>query len=318
VDDILIVGNNDAEIQRVQQHFRNSFKRVTTQEEVKKFLGIQIEKINDSTGNYLLLHQSDYALQTSKGFTSGKPKRTPLPLDLTAAKEDKSPKVKPIHDLVGQLRFLADRCRGDLAFVASFLARFAASATQVQIDALNRSLQYLNLKHDLGLKVGSADFQLILRVFTDASFAKEFDSKAQLCYAFFLSDDSGTVLFKSWRDKAVSISTTQAEIHALVDALKAILWYRELLRELGFEQTAPTMVYQDNVNVVNLADYSSRDNQTKYLINKINFIREAIDLNVITIQHVGTADNIADIGTKSLDPHQHEYLNFKLMNGINS
>ncbi len=88
--------------------------------------------------------------------------------------------------------------------------------------------------------------------------------------------------------------------------------------ELGFEQTAPTVVYQDNVNVVNLADYSARDNQTKYLINKINFVREAIDLNVITIQHVGTADNIADIGTKSLDPHQHEYLTYKLMNGINS
>ncbi len=89
--------------------------------------------------------------------------------------------------------------------------------------------------------------------------------------------------------------------------LKTIIWYRELLKQLGFEQKNPTVVFQDNLNVVNLADFSSRDNQTKYLTNKINFIRQAVDDEVIVMRHVDTAENIADIGTNSLDHHQHDY-----------
>jgi hypothetical protein len=315
VDDILIVGNSLEKIEALQKHFEDNFKKVTHQKEVKKFLGINIETINENGKKHLFLHQEDYIKEKTATHKSSKSKKTPLPLSLDEAKNSKGPVVKPIHDLVGQARFMADRCRLDIAFAASFLARFSIGATKEVIDCLNRSFQYLHETKEAGIKVGSKKGCVKLSVYTDAGFAKEFDSRAQLCFCFLLCVTAGCVLFKSWRDKAVSISTTQAEIHALVEAVKSIIWYRELLKEIGFAQTEPTLVHQDNINVVNLADLSAKDNHTKYLINKINFIREAIDESYITIVHVDTENNLADIGTKSLDATQHAYLMNILMNG---
>jgi hypothetical protein len=317
VDDILIVGNSLGKIKTLQQHFENNFKKVTSQQEVKKFLGINIEKIEENGKKHLFIHQKDYIEEKTAAHRSTKTKKTPLPLSLDEAKNSKGPVIKPIHDLVGQARFMADRCRLDIAFAASFLARFSIGATEEVIDCLNRSFQYLNETKEAGIKLGSKKGCVNLSVYTDAGFAKEFDSKAQLCFCFLLCITAGCVLFKSWKDKAVSISTTQAEIHALVEAVKSIIWYRELLKEIGFPQNEPTLVHQDNINVVNLADLSAKDNHTKYLINKINFIREAIDESYITLVHVETENNLADLGTKSLDATQHAYLTNILMNGRN-
>jgi hypothetical protein len=88
------------------------------------------------------------------------------------------------------------------------------------------------------------------------------------------------------------------------------------LDELGFHQAEPTVIYQDNANVINLSDLSAKDNMTKYLINKINFVREAIDDQIIVLRYVGSLDNVADIGTKSLEPAHHQKLTNILMNGF--
>ncbi len=318
VDDILMTGNNNRLLDKLQQHLSKSFKKVTNQGEVRKFLGVQIkrETINDS--NYFILHHHDYIIEKTKDVCAVRNKNTPLPINLKQLKDDDEPKVEPIHDLVGQIRFLADRCRPDVAFAASFLARFSINATQHQINACNRVLQYLNITKDEGIKVGSKSKEITLTAFADASFATEDDSKSQLCYALYLAEDSGTCLFKSWKDKAVSTSSTHAEIHALFDTIKTIIWYRELLRELQYPQVEPTIIYQDNMNVINLSDYSARDNMTKFLINKINFIREAITDKIIVLKYIKTEEMIADIGTKSLDYSTHRRLKESLFNGFNS
>ncbi len=317
VDDILMTGNSDHSLQELQQHLTNSFKKVTNQGEVRKFLGVQIkkEKINES--NYSILHHHDYITEKTKDVGAVRNKNTPLPINLKQLKDDEEPKIEPIHDLVGKIRFLADRCRPDIAFAASFLARFSINATQHQINACNRVLQYLDITKDEGIIVGSKSRKIILTAFADASFATEDDSKSQLCYALYLAEDSGTCLFKSWKDKSVSTSSTHAEIHALFDTIKTIIWYRELLNELQYPQMNPTIIYQDNMNVINLSDYSARDNMTKFLINKINFIREAISDKIVVLKYVKTENMIADIGTKSLDYSTHRRLREPLLKGFN-
>lgn len=71
------------------------------------------------------------------------------------------------------------------------------------------------------------------------------------------------------------------------------------------------------MNVINLSDYSAKDNMTKFLINKINFIREAINDKIVTLKYVKTENMIADIGTKSLDYSTHIRLREPLLKGFN-
>ncbi len=315
VDDILMTSNSSDQLDRIQKHLADSFKKVTSQGEVRKFLGVQIKKEVINEIKYLTLHHNDYIIEKMKNINPTRNKETPLPMNIQQLKNDENEKIDPIHDLVGQIRFLADRCRPDVAFAASFLARFSISATQQQINACHRVFQYLNLTKEDGIRVGSRTKEIILTAYADASFATEEDSKSQLCYALYLAKDSGACLFKSWKDKTVSTSSTHAEIHALFETIKTIVWYRELLKEIGYEQKAPTLIYQDNINVVNLSDYSAKDNMTKFLINKINFIREAINEKMIILKHINSENMIADIGTKSLDVSNHNRLKEPLLKG---
>lgn len=317
VDDILMTGNNNDTIEKLQKHLANSFKKVTNQGEVRKFLGVQIKREEIKGNKYLLLHHNDYIADKVKNINNIRTKNTPLPINLKQLKDDNEEKVDQFmtYELVGQIRFLADRCRPDIAFAASFLARFSTSVTQTQINACHRVLHYLNTTINEGMRIGSKSKEIVLTAYADASFATEDDSKSQLSYALYLSKDSGTYLFKSWKDKAVSTSSTHSEIHALFETIKKIIWYRELLSEIEFNQSEPTIIYQDNINVVNLSNLSAKGNMTKFLINKINFIREAVNSKIILLKHINTEYMIADIGTKSLKTTLHNRLKEPLLRG---
>ncbi len=54
---------------------------------------------------------------------------------------------------------------------------------------------------------------------------------------------------------------------------------------------------------------------TKFLINKINFVREAINEKFVKLKHINTEQMIADIGTKSLDGTTHYILKEPLLHG---
>jgi hypothetical protein len=207
-----------------------------------------------------------------------------------------------ILDTIGKIRFLADRTRPDIAFVSSFLARFGTSPTEDQVKASHRVIGYLQQKtKELCLNIGSPSKQILLFAMSDASFIRGGDSKSQLPYSLFLATDSGTFYTKSQKDKSVSLSSFHSEINALVEAIKMVLYYRDLLNELGYPQSEPTLIYSDNMSVIQVSETLSKDNRSIYLINKINFVREQIFDKRVQLQYINTNDNVTDIGTKSLD-----------------
>jgi hypothetical protein len=89
-----------------------------------------------------------------------------------------------------------------------------------------------------------------------------------------------------------------------------------MLEELQFHQNEPTIIYVDNQSVIMVSTNITKDNRSMYLTNKINFLQEQINNNVISLQYIETENNIADIGTKSLSVVPHNLLSAKLLNGI--
>jgi hypothetical protein len=176
---------------------------------------------------------------------------------------------------------------------------------------------YLQQTKELCLNIGSPSKQILLFAMSDASFIRGGDSKSQLSFSLFLATDSGTFYTKSQKDKSVSsLSSFHSEINALVEAIKMLLYYRDLLNELGYPQSEPTLIYSDNMSVIQVSETLSKDNRSIYLINKINFVREQIFDKRVQLQYINTNDNVTDIGTKSLDKIQHRFLTLKLLNGI--
>ena len=100
----------------------------------------------------------------------------------------------------------------------------------------------------------------------------------------------------------MTLSSTEAEHSTAVEAAKEIMWFRQLLAELG-SLLKPTPVFTDSASMITLAeDYSGNNKRVKHYITRINFLIEQVKAGILQFEHVPTEVNMADILTKPLGP----------------
>ena len=83
------------------------------------------------------------------------------------------------------------------------------------------------------------------------------------------------------------------------------MWSRGLLKELGFSQGESTIVYCDNKGAIRLALNPGTHQRSKHIDIKHHFIRELIDRNVVVLEYVQSANQLADVFTKGLPKPRH-------------
>jgi hypothetical protein len=128
-----------------------------------------------------------------------------------------------------------------------------------------------------------------------------------------LGKTSGMFLSRSIKDNHVSLSSAESELYAVKEAIQDIMWSRNLLEFLGYPSNIPTPIYEDNQAVLFLTDTIKVHPRTKHLNKILNFVREFIQLQVISLIKIHTSLNIADIMTKNLDTKQFIFLRNQLL-----
>jgi hypothetical protein len=104
----------------------------------------------------------------------------------------------------------------------------------------------------------------------------------------------------------------EAEYMALANAVKKTKWLRSLLNELGLPQTTPTCINVDNQGTIDFAINSGFHAHSKHIDIQHHFTRESITSNEVSVQHIASEDNLADIFTKPLARQAHWNLVEKL------
>ena len=79
-----------------------------------------------------------------------------------------------------------------------------------------------------------------------------------------------------------------------------ILWTRDLLTFFGYQMTAPTRMYQDNLSAIWLSTHDGKFSRNKHTLVKRSFYREHIEDGKIEPLHMDTDNMPADMGTKPL------------------
>ncbi|KAL9379742.1 hypothetical protein Peur_028224 [Populus x canadensis] len=111
----------------------------------------------------------------------------------------------------------------------------------------------------------------------------------------------------------VSKSSTEAEYRAMSAACSEIVWLRGLISELGFPPTDPTPLYGDNTSAIQITANLVYHECTKHIEVDCHYIREAFTRGVITLPHLTTDLQIADVFTKALTCQRHKFISSKLM-----
>ena len=108
----------------------------------------------------------------------------------------------------------------------------------------------------------------------------------------------------SWtgkKQKLVTLLSKEAEFIALCDVTREILWLQQLLETFKVPDIKKnTLIYEDNLLAINLANNEQTKGRTKHLSIKLRFVHQNLQLGKIYFAHIASINNVADLLTKSL------------------
>ncbi|KAL6339396.1 hypothetical protein AAG906_032926 [Vitis piasezkii] len=105
----------------------------------------------------------------------------------------------------------------------------------------------------------------------------------------------------------------EAEYRAMSTACSEIVWLRGLLEELGFPQTTSTPLHADNTSAIQIATNPVFHERTKHIEVDCHSIRDTLESRVISLPHISSDLQVADVFTKALTRQRHQFLVGKLL-----
>ncbi|KAI0519586.1 hypothetical protein KFK09_007037 [Dendrobium nobile] len=306
VDDILLTGSNHSSIAKLLADLHNRFN-MKNLGPVSYFLGLQVTQ----QPNGIHLNQSKYAadLLNRAGMPEARPVNTPLPLKLSVSPENSVPYSHPelYRTLVGSLHYLT-LSRPDIMFAVNVLCQHMHHPQLFHFQLLKRLLRYIKGTIHYGLPIFRST--LHLTAFSDSDWASDStDRKSITGYCAFLGDTLISWIVK--KQTAVARSSTEAEYRAIATAACDIIWLQRLLTEFGIH-TSPTKLFCDNVSALALAVNPVFHARTKHIEIDCHFIRDCIKRQQITVHHIASQDQPADLFTKSHSALRFSHLRTKL------
>src|SRR3978361_384577 len=307
VDDMTFASKSasaiDQTIKELSQHFKLRDLGPTTQ-----LLGIKIDR--DWKKHSITISQQQYCLDILErfGMADCKPISTPMQPNtrLSRSQAPQTPeevqfmKTVPYLAAVGALMYLATTTRPDIAYTVGYLARFNSNPGLAHWQAVKHLLRYLKGTTDYGITYApDPNSSELFSTFSDADHGGCKDT-GRSTGGYLVKIGSGVVSWSSKLQSIVALSTTEAEYIAAVSAGKEIRWMRNLLHEMGFSPTGPSVLRIDNQSAISVAKHPEHHGRMKQLDLSWYWLRDVVHKELIAPTFVPTADQPADILTKSL------------------
>jgi len=299
VDDTLITGDDEKEIEKITKTMEKNFK-MKDMGKLQEFLGIQATY----TKTGIKLNQSNYTKKLIKkyGQENCKHEKIPMPKAYEPDPQEEFKDNYPIREAIGGLMYLANTTRPDIAFAVNNVSRHVTRPTKSLWIAIQKIIKYLKSTSTKGITYTQGTFEI--KCWADSDYANDKEDRKSIT-GWIIKVGDNTVSWKSKKQASVALSTTEAEYMAASDAVKEIIWTQDLLFELNMIEKKLTVLYQDNQGAIFLEKNNSNTQRTKHIDVRYHFIRQAIHDGRIEIQYCPTEAMIADIFSPNLYHPQH-------------
>ncbi|CAJ2654309.1 unnamed protein product [Trifolium pratense] len=307
VDDIVFGGMSRQMVEHFVHQMQSEFE-MSLVGELTYFLGLQVKQMEDT----IFISQEKYARNIVKkfGMEGGSHKRTPAPTHLKLTKDEKGVDVDQslYRSMIGSLLYLT-ASRPDIMFAVGVCARYQSEPKMSHLTQVKRIFKYVNGTCGYGILYTHGNDSTLIG-YCDADWAGSADDRKSTSGAcFFLGNN--LVSWFSKKQNSVSLSTAEAEYIAAGSSCSQLLWMRQMLKEYSVEQDVMTL-YCDNLSAINISKNPIQHSRTKHIDIRHHFIRELVEEKIVTLEHIASEEQLADIFTKALDASQFENLRGKL------
>ena len=320
VDDVILVGPDDQEIDDIVKIMAGAFK-ITDEGTLADYLGVKIRR--DENGGLLMTqgHMIESILNDLGIDENTKKKATTpaFPSKLLTRDEDGEEfnKSWDYRSVIGKLNYLEKCTRPDLAFSVHQCARFASNPRRSHAEAVERIGHYLYNNKEQGIMVHPDTSNENFICWADAAFAGEWNKETALNDPTTAKSRTGYVISYAgcpltWASKLqteIALSTVEAEYIALSQSLREVICMMQMVEEAKSKQipirtNAQTAVhcnaFEDNTGALELSKVPKMRPRTKHINIKYHHFREHVQKGTITVEHVDTKNQVADIFTKPL------------------
>ena len=198
---------------------------------------------------------------------------------------------------MGYISFISYMARPDLSHVLTVMGKQVSCFNEEDVNAAIWLLGYLKSTRNLGLHYQpNTGLRNKLITFSDASFSDD----GMAIGANVIMLNGAPVCWKSYHAKGVKHSTGQAEAEAIYEALRDVMFAREIMHEFGFSQEELSLpIYTDSQTALKqcLTWKNTSKGSRDYKLS-LNFIKEQLAMGRVHLKYVETSHQLADLLTK--------------------
>lgn len=304
VDDMMITSKSKEEIKKLKDLLKAEFE-MKDLGPARRILGMDI--FRDRNAGSLVLSQERYLNQVLKTFNMEEAKEVQTPigsqfkLHAISKKEAEECAAEmediPYASAVGSIMYAMVGSRPDLVYAVGLVSRYMGRPSKDHWSAVKWIMRYVKgaASQCLTFTKGS---NFLVKGFCDSDYAADID-KSRSISGFVFMVGGNTVSWRSCLQRAVTLSTTEAEYISLCEASREAVWLKGICEDLGFEQEAAEIL-RDSRSAIYLSKNNMFHERTKHMKVKYNFIREVVADWQVRVLKVHTAKNAVDVLTKVL------------------
>ena len=109
-----------------------------------------------------------------------------------------------------------------------------------------------------------------------------------------------SIFYKANFQSTVALNSTEAKFIAACEDSKVLLYIRTILDDIQIRQDKATTLFEDNQGALLMANSGQPTKRTCYMDTKHLALQNWVDLDLLTLRRINTADNEIDLMTKYL------------------
>uniref|UniRef100_A0A0K0FQ44 Retrovirus-related Pol polyprotein from transposon TNT 1-94 n=1 Tax=Strongyloides venezuelensis TaxID=75913 RepID=A0A0K0FQ44_STRVS len=294
VDDIMIISQSDTVIEKLKQRILSRFeaKDYGPMIEHTEYIGLEFAvKNNEIIVNQemrikkLIEEYSSLCLVPKKNIII--PKGEVVESDYLNEKQHSD-----FRKIVGKLSYISNLSRPDITFSVNYLQRVLEKPRKCHLSIALNIISYLMKFPDLSIHFKKSKHHP-LEVYCDASYASSKDAHSTT--GIIIMVYGAPVYWATKKQSTISLSSSEAEVKAAVEAVKQMLWIKKIFQQIFNKLSVSPVLFVDNIPAINIMKNNEISNAKMRHTNiNLSFLKEMRN----NFKYVVTSEQLADGLTK--------------------